>query len=216
MKHTIIILLSLIAIAAGIGCAALSEYITPARLEHRAIQYAIKAKTAEPNDYAGYQNLEKAVRLKTAVQAAHVGNQLFYSQLLEKDSVDYNLIDQQVDMSIQIGRQREELLFGETGILALGLSMAGAGGLAGYLGLMRKRPQDWSPEEVEKIKQDLKIKVGEKEGQFVELVRLIQEFRTADSKANGVGKEKLDTILDKMLTTTKLAVKDAKIKNNIT
>jgi len=49
--------------------------------------------------------------------------------------------------NISAGVQREQSLFGEKGLLSMGLGMAGMGGFAGLLGLMRKRPGDITSEE---------------------------------------------------------------------
>jgi hypothetical protein len=185
MKTTTIILICVIAVLAGLGCAALSEYVTPARLEPKAIEYAEKADTIDANSVKGYQNMEKLVRLDAAVDAAHLGNQLFYSQLMEKDALDYSVINGAVAASLTAARNREEALFGETGLLSIGLTAAGFGTLTGLVGLMRKRPQDVTQEEVESILADLKIELSDKDRQLVELIRGIKAFMDAAPSESG-------------------------------
>lgn len=176
MKTVILILISLIAISAGLGCAALSEYITPARIEPKAIVYAADAGIADPESFDGYQNLEKAIRLEAAVNAAHQAIQFSYAQLMEKDNLDYALLNDLVMNNLSIARAREESLFGEAGLLSIGLSMAGAGGLAGLIGLMRKRPGDITKEEMESALTDIHGELSEKDRQFLEIIKGVQHF----------------------------------------
>ena len=70
MKTTII-LLSLFLMICGVGCIALSPYLVPTEIDQGAVNYAIEADVAEPNDYIGYPNLIKAERLDKDVDAAH-------------------------------------------------------------------------------------------------------------------------------------------------
>ncbi len=173
---TILTLLCIAALAIGIGCASLSEYVTPAAIDQKAVEYAVGAGVAEPNDYAGYANLEKAIRLEVAVENAYEVKLLALAQMQEKNQLDYGILRGVVVNNTKIARAREEQLFGETGLLSVGLSALGAGGLAGMLGLMRKRPQDWSPEEMESALAELKGSVSGKDRQLIEVVKGVQSF----------------------------------------
>lgn len=173
---TILTLLCIAALAIGIGCASLSEYVTPAAIDQKAVEYAVGAGVAEPNDYAGYANLEKAIRLEVAVENAYEVKLLALAQMQEKNQLDYGILRGVVVNNTKIARAREEQLFGETGLLSVGLSALGAGGLAGMLGLMRKRPQDWSSEEMESALAELKGSVSGKDRQLIEVVKGVQSF----------------------------------------
>jgi hypothetical protein len=187
MKTIVIIIVSILAIAGGFGCAALSEYVTPATLDERAIQYAANSGTVDPFDFDGYQNLEKALRLESAVHNAHEVNQLAYQQMAEKDQLDYAQLNEITLQNRQIAQQREELIFGEEGLLTLGLSMAGFGTLTGLIGLMRKRPGDITPEEMEKAVVDIKGEITDKDRQLIEIVKGVQKvLETAGTKDNNL------------------------------
>ena len=175
MKTTLT-LLCIAALAIGVGCASLSEYVTPANIDKQAVTYAVNAGVADANDYDGYANLEKAIRLEVAVANAYEVKTLALAQMQEKNQLDYGILRGVVTNNTKIARVREEQLFGETGLLSVGLSALGAGGLAGLLGLMRKRPQDWSPEEMESALAELKGSVSDKDRQMIEIIRGVQTF----------------------------------------
>lgn len=188
----VIVILSVLLMLGGLGCAALSQLITPAEVDRAALKYAIDAGVAEPNDYnAWYPNLDEATRLKDDVDSAHIVNQEGLQHLIEKDVTRHGIHQKVTTRNRISGIQREELLFGETGILSLGLSMIGAGGFAGVLGLMRKRPGDVTPQELEQTVVSATGKTAEelsaKQKQFVQVVSGIQKFMdtykdTSDNK----------------------------------
>lgn len=181
MLRTVIIIISLMVVAAGLGCAALSHLVTPAEIDRDALRYAVEAGVADYNDYdAWYPNLDEATRLPKDVDAAHSVIQLDLQQQIQKDDLDYSIHTKTTTSNLTIAQQREEQLFGETGLLSLGLSILGAGGAAGLLGLSRKRPGDITKPGMEqalatatrKSSADLSLK----EKQFVQLVRGVQAF----------------------------------------
>ena len=178
---TLIVLLSLVLIATGLGCVALSGLITPADVDQRALQYAINAGVADHNDYnAWYPNLDEATRLKEDVDSANVVKQQKLRHLMEKDTTEHGIHRKVTTYNLTTAKQREEILFGEAGLLPLGLSMLGAGGFAGLLGLMRKRPGDVTAPEMEQALATVKGKATDelstKEKQFVQLVKGVQAF----------------------------------------
>lgn len=175
MKNVLLVLASL-ALIAGVGCAALSEYITPATVDKKAVAYAEKAGVADANDFGGYANLEKAIRLEAAVGAAYEVTSLALAQMAEKNQLDYGLLKGAVANNLKTARDREEKLFGETGLLSTGLTALGFGTLTGFLGLMRKRPQDVTKEEMESIVAEVKGEVTDKDRQIIELVKGVQQF----------------------------------------
>ena len=164
----------------GLGCAALSQYVTPAEIDHDAVAYAHRADTAQLADYEGYPNMAKAERLKKDVDAAHSTVQLDLTQQMQSDDLEYSIHKDVVSNNLIVAQQREEILFGETGLLSLGLSMAGFGAFTGLIGLARKRPGDITAPEME---QALATATGQtaaelsiREKQFVQLVNGVQEF----------------------------------------
>lgn len=173
---TLTYILCTIMIVAGLGCAAMSHYVTPASINTKAVDYAVEAGVVEPNDFSGYQNLEKAIRLELAVKNAYEVNSLALQQMAEKNQLDYNLLNDLVVRNVELARQREEMLFSESGLLAMGLSLAGVGGFTGLIGLMRKRPGDLTPAEQEQVLGTIKGEVTNKERQILELVRGVQAF----------------------------------------
>ena len=212
MKTTMMIL-GAIATVLGLGCAALSSYITPADIDSGAVGYAISAGIAEPNDYAGYHNLLKAERLKYDVDTAHQFIQFDYVQRIEKDKLVYTQHKGVVSSNLAMAQQREEMLFGETGLLSLGLSMAGFGTLTGIIGLMRKRPGDITPEEVKTVVAEAvaipEDELTEKQLQFIQLVAGVQKF--IDTYKNPEAVVELKNIMDKTQdTSTQVAVAEAK------
>jgi len=176
IAHYIVIAFSLLAIVGGIGCASLSHYVTPANIDQRAVDYAAQAKVADSNAFGGYANLDKAIKLENAVGDAHAKNQLELMQLIDKDSLEYAQLNNITSSNRQVARVREEQLFGPEGLLTMGLSMAGFGTLTGLIGLMRKRPQDITPEEVKQLIAGKDVALTDKEKQFVELVKGVQNF----------------------------------------
>lgn len=175
MKTTIIII-SLMAITFGVGCASLSQYITPADIDPKAVEYAVEAAVAEPNEFAGWPNLDKALKLESAVNNAHATIQLSLLQQIDKDQLRYGQLNNITVTNRQIAQSREQQLFGPEGLLTMGLSMAGFGTLTGVIGLMRKRPQDITPEELAQAISGKESELTEKQKQFVELVKGIQNF----------------------------------------
>lgn len=177
----VIIVLSLIMAVSGFGCVILSKLITPANVDRSALSYAVKSGAAEPNDYnAWYSNLDEAERLKSDVDSAHTLNQEELRHLIEKDNTQYSIHKKVTALNYQTAVQREEALFGEKGLLSLGLTMAGFGGFTGLLGLMRKRSGDCSPDEVQEaiaVAQGKNVAdLTEKDKQWSQLIVGMQKF----------------------------------------
>ncbi len=173
--------ISLVCILFGVGCAAMSHYATYTEIDRDAVKYAINSGMADANDYdEWWTNLVTANRLKRDVDGGHKIIQLKLKQLIQKDDLEYSIVEDAVANNLAIGLQREELLFGKTGLLSLGLSMAGFGGLTGILGLMRKRPGDITAPELEQAITSATGKtsadLSSKEKQFVQLVKGVQLF----------------------------------------
>lgn len=193
----------------GIGCAAFSSLVTPATVDKQAVKYASSAGVIDANDFRGYGNLDKATRLKTAVDAAFKVKELSLTQMMEKNKLDYTQLSGVADSNMKIAQSKEDLLFGEKGLLSLGLTAAGLGTFTGLIGLMRKRPGDITPQEMEQAVVDIKGEVTTKERQLIEVVKGIQVVLDAHPKTDPLGAE-LRAALSKQSLDTREAVAVAK------
>lgn len=212
MRKVIIIVCLLLALI-GFGCAALSEYITPATIDQKAVEYVVINDCGYSSEYDGYPSVFKAERLKKAVDVAHASVQLRLQQLSQSDDFDYGVHKSIVTSNVIVGRQREELLFGQTGLLSMLLPAVGLSAFTGLLGLMRKRPGDFTPQDVEQAIATVQGKTTEeltiKDRQFAQVVQGVQKFLDT-WPATEVSKE-LKSIMDKMQDTdTQIAVATAK------
>lgn len=149
MKYVMIVV-SIICMVTGISCVALSRHLTPGTLDTDAISYVVEAGVADVNEYGGYANLYKVNKLKLDVDIAHTYTQFDLQQLIDEDVLDYSILKNVVSKNFDISIAREKAVFGEKGLLSMGLTLAGFGTLTGVVGLMRKRPQDITQEELNK------------------------------------------------------------------
>jgi len=188
MKN-IILFLALMILGTGVGCAALSEYITPASIDQKAVEYAVNAGVVTAEEFKGFANLEKAIRLETAVDNAYEIKTLALDQMKQKNQLDYGILKDVVTCNSQIAREREEKLFGETGLLSTGLTALGFGAFTGVLGLMRKRPGDVTQQEMEKVVADVKGEVTTKDRQMIEIIKGVQKFINIGSNGADILKE---------------------------
>lgn len=179
MKYLIMIVGAIMTVA-GVGCVALSHYITPADIDKNSVKYVEQTGVAEANDFAGWPNLFKAEKLKYAVDSAHQTIQLDLAQRMDKDNMVYAHLSEVANNNYQAAVSREEMLFSETGLLSMGLGLAGFGTLTGYLGLIRKRPTDVTLTDAQKMVADAVGKttdqLTEKETQFVQVIMGVQQF----------------------------------------
>lgn len=209
VKNWVIGMVAVILLAGGIGCAALSQLLTPANVDKKAVVYAASAGVVDADDFRGYANMEKAIRLQVAVESAFQVKELALNQMLDKNKLDYALLKDVTISNTQIARAREEKIFGEKGLLSMGLGLMGFGTLTGMLGLMRKRPGDITSQEMELAVADIKGEVTTKDRQLIEIVKGVQVFLDAHPKTDPVGAE-LRTALAKQSVDTRQAVAVAK------
>jgi len=207
----IVAVLGVLMMLAGMGCAALSDYITPADIDQTAVKYAASAGVSDPNYYEGYPNVVKADKLRVDVDAAYNVKSLDLQQQIQDNDMQYSIIKKTVTNNATIGHQREEMLFGETGLLSLGAGMLGSGILAGFLGLMRKRPQDITKEEFDSALAQATGKSQEelaaKTRQLQQVVVGVDKFMTAWNEANPEVVDEFKSIMDKTQDTdTQVAV----------
>ena len=171
-----IVILSIALIVGGLGCATISSLITPAVIDRNAVGYVESAGIADANEFSGYPNLDKAVKLERKVGDAHEIRQLELIQKIDQDNLSYALLSKTTTSNRTIAQAREEQLFGPDGLLTLGLSMAGFGSLTGLIGLMRKRPGDITPEELKQAISGKDAELSNTEEQLFEIVKGIQKF----------------------------------------
>ena len=111
-----LMILCAFAICSAFGCAALSHLITPADLDARAVDYVVDAGVADANDFKGYANLEKAVKLEKAVHDAFQLKQLQLDQLADDNNLLYTQLNKTTMANRKQGFEKEERLFGKTGL----------------------------------------------------------------------------------------------------
>lgn len=202
----LLILVSLIFIMFGVGCAALSHYVTYSEIDQKAVKYAVDAGVADVNDYTGWwkQNMVWAEKLKVDVDSAYNVIHQSLKHMIEKNDLSYSIHKEVVANNYIAAQQREEIWFGEKGLASMGLGLLGFGGFTGVLGLMRKRPGDITPPEMENALASATGKTLEelsvKDRQFIQLVKGIQVFMdeykgTTDNK-EAVMLKTLKTFLD--------------------
>lgn len=210
----VLVLFLVAAIVAGVGCAAMSEYVTPASIDERAVEYVVEAGLADANDYDGYQNLYKARRLNVQVAAAHEVNLLELEQLIEQENLDANILRGIMERSVAESTALEEAIFDPTtGLLAAGLGVLGVSA-GGVIGLMRRRPGDFTQADMTAALSDIKGQLNERDHQFIEVVRSVQQFKDSAKQSNDPvlvkGAEMLSTFLRTHTKSTQNAVSAAK------
>ncbi len=178
MKNAVTVILSIIVLALGVGCATLSKDLTPAEIDKRAVGYAVDAGAADANEFKGYGNLSKAERLVEAVDQANTLNIFELQQLADRNQLDYGMIRGTVARNLTVAQQREDSLFGETGLLSVGLSAVGAGGLAGVLSLIRKK------QAVATAVAETRAEAATTETALTETVKGVQSFLDANKGAD--------------------------------
>lgn len=201
-----ILILSVLAIAGAFGCSALSHYITPAEIDQRAVDYADAAGVIDVNDFEGYANLDKAIKLETAVTSAYQVKQLSLEQLAEKNNLTFSQLQSVTQTNRIEAFKKEEKLFGEKGLLTLGLSLIGGGSFAGLIGLMRKRPGDITPEQLNNAIDFTEQELANEKRSLGELVQGIQAFFDSDKPKDAEILKEMLTVATSPETKKKIAV----------
>jgi len=177
MGKYLVVAMSVVLIGLGVGCASLSHIVTPADIDQRAVEFVTEAGIAEPNEFSGWPSLQKAEKLDSYVDMAYEIQLNVLKHSIEDLEIDYSQINDIVTKNLAQANAREELLFSEKGLFSMGLGLAGMGGFTGLLGLMRRKPGDWSPQEVEEAMAALNDEIGLKEDQFKQVVVGVQKFK---------------------------------------
>jgi len=188
MKRIIVLVLLAILGLTGLGCVAVSKYVTPApKASEAALEYGYKAGVLDPNSYRGYANLEKAERLELALESAYNIYTLGLEHATEKHELDYGILAKVAAANTKTGKERETALFSEKGLIPLIAGLAGFGGFTGLIGLMRKRPGDLTPADLQTATAQAGIDLGDKERQMHELVVGVSEFMATYDKSTVPG-----------------------------
>ena len=170
----IVLVVSVLLMALGLGCLPLSYYLTPAESDSDAIRYVANASlTKDVNDYDGYPSLAKAMRLQRDVNTTHSRIQQGLNHEVEADNLEHSIHSKTTAANTKTGLEREALLFGPKGIIPLALSILGAGTLSGYIGLMRRKPGDVAKE----VYFDALGEIEEQDTELFELVKGIEKFK---------------------------------------
>ena len=166
----------------GVGCAALSHYVTPTEVNQKAVEYVVNHGGGHIEDYQSWfwPNLVDAARLDEDLDITHDRLQLEYRQYIESDNQYYTALKGVSTSNISAGLKREESLFGERGLLSMGLALLGVGGCSGLIGLARKRPGDVTQaqlnEALDAATMDLESDVWDKKKQLLQVIQGVQEF----------------------------------------
>jgi len=221
MKKIYIItaIVSLIIFLGAAGCTALSHYIIPADVDSAAVEYVVEAGVADVNEYNrflfGFPNMAKAEQLNIDIDIAHSKNQFELQQEIQNDNFEYSIHKSIVSSNFVEASKIEEILFGEKGLVSMGLGILGLSAFTGILGLMRKRPGDITPQEMQLAIAQVEGKSVEelsaKTKQFTEVVKGVSIFIEKN-------KDKLPQVIEEMKkifdvtqdSDTQLAVASAK------
>ncbi len=170
----IVLVVSVLLMALGLGCLPLSYYLTPAESDSDAIRYVTNTSLSKDvSDYEGYPSLAKAMRLQRDVNTTHSRIQQGLNHKVEADNLEHSIHSKTTAANTKTGLEREALLFGPKGIIPLALSILGAGTLSGYIGLMRRKPGDVAKE----IYVDALDEIEEQDTELFELVKGIERFK---------------------------------------
>lgn len=194
----------------GGGCmATLSEELTWGRVEKKVVAYNEEAGTGTAADYKGlfYPSLASVRRLQVDFRAAVIITKQELRHLVEQKNLQADILSGIVDGDEKIAAAREDFIFNPvTGVLAIGLGLAGMGGV-GYLGLMRKRPKDITPQDMEKALVSVKGEVDDRDRKIISLIASMRNVIDAQPAAAQVEMKKL--LKASQSPETRTAVKQA-------
>ncbi len=211
MIRKMIAYIVLAAVVVG-GCAigTISEELTWGRVDPDVVAYNEAAGTGTAADYKGllYPSLASVRQLQSDFRAAVVVTKQELRHLVEQKNLEAAILGKVVDGDEKIATAREDFLFNPTtGVIALGLGLAGMGGV-GYLGLMRKRPKDITPEDMEKVLVGVKGELNDRDRKIINLVSSMKNV--IESAPNEADADEIKAILKAgQSPETRVAVKQA-------
>jgi hypothetical protein len=162
-----------VVVVGGCAISTISQEVTPGRADKDIVAYNVAAGVGDANDYKGlfgYPSLASILRLQTDFTAAVILTDQEIQHMIEKKKLNDDILKGTVDNDVKVAVAREDFVFNPTtGVLAIGLSLAGIAG-GGYLGLMRKRPQDITPQEMETALGDVKGEIDDRDRKIISLI----------------------------------------------
>jgi hypothetical protein len=214
MSKRILAYILLAVVVIGGGCmGTMSEELTPGRIDPRIVNFNVESGVADANDYDGflYPSLATLRKLQRDFEAAKAITKQELEHMIEQKLLELNVLQGTLDTDVELAEAREDWAFNPTtGAIVMGLSLMGVAG-GGLVGAMRKRPQDVSPEEMEKIVGDIKGDVDEKDRQILNLVasvkNVLEDMPTEESR-----EAMKKTLKAAQLPDTRVAVKEALAK----
>ena len=207
MKRTIgrvlIITFFVVLTVGAIGCVAASKLVTPGKMDKGAIDYVVGAGVATPEDFKPvlYANLYMVEELDRKVEVAHAVINNGFQQLIDADNFKYAVVKQDAYHNLEKARKLEDQIFGKTGLLTTGLAAMGIP-LAGLVGLLRKRPQDFTKDDVEGIRTEIEASGIISKKALAETVGAIEKFKGIATKDNW------ETLKDKLHMEQSIDTKD--------
>lgn len=204
------ILLAIIVV--GSGCiGTVSEHLTPGKIDEKVVKYNEQAGTGKAEDYKGilFPSLAELRKLNQDFEAAVAFTNQELRQLAEKNKLEQDVLRGILAHDTKLAKDREEFLWNPTtGAIALGLSLLGVGA-GGYLGLMRKRPQDYTELDLQKAMSEVKGEVTDRDRKIISLVKSMQNVIEAEGEP--AKREAILKILkDSQTPEARAAVKEAK------
>jgi len=184
MKKMIAYILLAIVVV-GSGCiGTISEHLTPGKINEKVVKYNEEAGTGKAEDYKGilFPSLAELRKLNQDFEAAVAFTNQELRQLAEKNKLEQDVLRGILVNDTKLAEDREEFLWNPTtGAVALGLSLLGVGA-GGYLGLMRKRPQDYTEADLQKAMTEVKGELSDRERKIISLVKSMQNVIDAETE----------------------------------
>lgn len=203
----------LLMVVVGYGCMGpMSEEMTPASIDKDAVVVVEKAGTGSAEDYKGFlfPSLASARKLQKDLQEAIVVTDQELKHLVESKQLQDKILTGSVLNNVQVAEVREDALFNpQGGAIALGLGLLGIPA-AGYLGMLRKRKGDITPEDHEAALAGIKGEVTEKDRAVLQLVAQMQ--KVIDAKPQAEREQYLKELKAEQLPETRAAIKAAKAR----
>lgn len=189
----------------------ISHRLTPAKIDEGAKKYVEDAEVAEPGKYDGwlFPTMYDLQILQNDVAKAHAKYKQIFKHMAEEEQLEWKYAKGMVEYDIEAAQELENAIFNpKTGALAFGLSLMGIGA-GGYLGAIRKRKGDFTPEEHEAMLAEVKGEVTNKDRAILQLVGQFQ--KVLDGMSEEERTAKLKELKAEQLPETRTAVKEAKV-----
>jgi hypothetical protein len=232
---SVVFVLSTLALIVLFGCQSIQNRITPADVPQSAVQYAYPD---EPKDANGFVKIPKRkgwlwnskadlVDVMFNVDLNHIKLQADFEYQMTKDKSVYSKISSQGELALKEANQDQASVFGQNGLLAMGLGLISGGSLIGTFVNQYKNRTMYSDDEVKVVKNEtqndsLKInyteaeyKLGIAEAKTEALNTLKLSMYTEDEVKEF--KDKINSLeIEKAALTAKLEIAQTTSKTEIT